>query len=258
MELFINHVPTKKFTATNEIWNNLRLNAPWSVGYVSYLINVKTFTKKQHWEEFYYQTGNERNYLLQHTAQEQSTIQLLNNELLSYKCPKRIANIPNKFRKLNLYYGRTKKQLVQKGKILYQEAKKKGIEISLEESVLCVKFRVLGETWNGIIGREKNVQACLRKIFRKATFKKTTADFDHKYAVDLELYQQNKLICGLQIKPTSYMGKAPYLQTARKANQKKNEQYQKKFGVVVLNILANVNGAIKNREVMEQVKLLLK
>ncbi|MEZ4792446.1 MAG: hypothetical protein R2783_02950 [Gelidibacter sp.] len=61
MDEFINRLDTALFESTNGLWNDLMLNDPWSVGYVTTLIELKTFNGKDDWESFYYQSGEERN-----------------------------------------------------------------------------------------------------------------------------------------------------------------------------------------------------
>lgn len=60
MEEFKLSINIDKFRSTNGIWNDLMLNDPWSVGYVSQLIETKEWVSKEEWEEFYYLKGKEK------------------------------------------------------------------------------------------------------------------------------------------------------------------------------------------------------
>jgi hypothetical protein len=142
------------------------------------------------------------------------------------------------------YYvnGRSKEYLVEVGQKLYN-AVKSDLNISLEECIECVRFRVICETWNGIIIREMNTIKQLTLIYdNKFTYKKTT-DIDFEFAVDYEMYYKDKLICGLQIKPTSYLtSDFEYIRRAHRCNDEKNLKYQQKFGVPVITITSEMSG----------------
>ena len=56
MDEFTNKLNTALFESTNALWNDLMLNDPWSVGYVTTLIEMDTFDNKEEWETFYYKT----------------------------------------------------------------------------------------------------------------------------------------------------------------------------------------------------------
>ena len=80
MDEFKNIIDANKFRSTNALWNQLALNDPWSVGYVSNLIESKNFNYKEEWEEFYYSSGKERGELIKKLPSDQRSI--LNNFLL--------------------------------------------------------------------------------------------------------------------------------------------------------------------------------
>lgn len=58
MEEFVLGIDREKFSSTNAKWNALMLNDPWSVGYVSTLIELQSWQSKEEWEEFYYEAEN--------------------------------------------------------------------------------------------------------------------------------------------------------------------------------------------------------
>lgn len=64
MDEFKLPIDEAKFRSTNGMWNRLMLNDPWSVGYVSTLIELQEWESKEQWEEFYYANGEQRNALL--------------------------------------------------------------------------------------------------------------------------------------------------------------------------------------------------
>jgi len=57
------------------------------------------------------------------------------------------------------------------------------------------------------------------------------------------MYYKDKLICGLQIKPTSYLtSDFEYIRRAHRCNDEKNLKYQQKFGVPVITITSEMSG----------------
>ena len=51
MDEFVLTIDKDKFRSTNAKWNELMLNDPWSVGYVSTLIEAANWKNKEEWEE---------------------------------------------------------------------------------------------------------------------------------------------------------------------------------------------------------------
>lgn len=76
-------------------------------------------------------------------------------------------------------------------------------------------------------------------------------DIDHKYAVDYELYKNGVLYAAIQIKPNSYTWNVPYIQKARNANKRKNQEYSEKWKVPVFDIISNSKGEIQNPEILK-------
>ena len=251
MDIFKNTIIQWKFSSTNAIWNNLGLNLPWSVGYTSFLIEQKRFDNKEEWEEYYYKSGGVRNEQLKELAPE------IRNILENYSYPRgNIYSLEKNIKNINFFNGRTKEQLKTKAIILMDNLKNK-INFSIDEVFECVRFRVICETWNGIIIREHNTVKVLKQIFPDLNFEKKNCDFDYSYAVDYEIYQDSDLICGIQIKPKSYNGNASYLKKAKKSNENKNLVYSNEFGRDVYYIISSHKGEIINKEIIENIRVLL-
>ena len=152
------------------------------------------------------------------------------------------------------YYirGRSKVYLAEVGQKLF-DAVKSSIDISLEECIECVRFRTICETWNGIHEREVNTIKQLVLIYGdKFTFRQTK-EYDFEYSVDYEMLHENKLVCGIQVKPTSYLiSDADYIRRAKKYNGEKNQKYSEKFGVPVITLTSETNGIItSNTEILK-------
>lgn len=249
---FDNKIDPNKFRSTNQLWNQLRLNSPWSVGYISTLIEQKKFLCKEDWENFYYESGEKRLIKINNITNTDD-IQKLKNSLFVYKYPQAIKIIPYSLKNLNFQYGRTKKELEEKGLILYNNIHYNRFELTLQDCIECVRFRTICETWNGIILREKNTIETLKKNLKNVVFKKVVGEFDHKYAVDYEIYKNNNLILGIQIKPPSYNSRSSFIMTAKKANYKKNLAYKNNFGANVLYVYSTSKGNIKNIDIVSKI-----
>jgi len=252
VDVFINTLDQQKFRATNTYWNYLRLNDPWSVGYVSNLIEAVVFNSKEEWEAYYYQLGVKRNEII--AKQFVNYSELLNDHTLKRKDSNKIKSLSWELKKINFHFGRTKEQLAGKGRILFNCVTEKGITISLNECIECIRFRTICETWNGIIIRERNTIRQLEKIFKNIEFVKTNGDFDHKYAVDYELKFDGHLVCGIQVKPKSYTYNTSYTNKAKQVNKRKNLDYKTTFGKVVFEIISNIDGTIINSPVLKQIQ----
>lgn len=246
MDEFKLPISIDKFRSTNAAWNNLMLNDPYSVGYVSQLIECKEWSSKEEWEQFYYDSGEERDKLLGENRA------ILNDDSLQLTKKHIIQSLTWQQKNLNYQYGRTKNDLMSKARKLNAAVR----SLTLEECYECVRFRTICETWNGIIIREANTIKTLSSLFPIYEFRKTDGHTDHTYAVDYEIYSNGILRCGIQIKPKSYTFNAPYLQKARNANLQKYEAYKKKNGVPVYTIISKGNGEILNNDVILKLRSL--
>lgn len=254
MDLFTHNMDPELFRSTNELWNQLRLNAKWSVGTVTEIIQQRPFQTKEEWQQFYYESGQER-------LRKIKTLSEADQQLLLKRSSPR--ELTDELRVLNTHYGRTLEELDQKAQILYEAASKLNDRISLELCQEAVRYRVIGETWNGVVVREQRTIDALKKEVQswglnQCDWLKTPGDFDYRYEVDYEIFIKGKRRIGLQIKPDSYRGITPYLEEAKRINLYKNQQYFKEYRVPVLYVYANSKGRISNlEEVREVLKQLL-
>lgn len=155
---------------------------------------------------------------------------------------------------MNFQFGRTKGQLLEKGSILYDYVTQRGVDITVEECIECVRYRTICETWNGIIIRERNTVGKLKENFPALEFAKTSGDFDHRYAVDYEISENGNVLCGIQIKPRTYTFNTPYIVKARNANVRKNREYFEMFQRPVFDVISKTSGEIENPEVLSKIK----
>ena len=253
---FTNHIDTNKYRATNAPWNKLRLNDPWSVGYVTSLIESENFKTKEEWESFYYDSGKKRNKTIASLPADKQLIIKDFSKVNNYQ------NLPWDIKNVNTQHGRTKEDLSKKGKILYDYMQSNtSSNITLEECCECVRFRVICETWNGVCLREHNTINNLKNnYFSELRFEKVSGENDFLYAIDYEVYQDERLICAIQIKPKSYTWNAPYLTNAKIANNKKNKNYEHLKSVNVYYIYSKNSGEIEDlsRSAIDNIKILIK
>lgn len=254
MEEFILTIDKDKFRSTNGKWNELMLNDPWSVGYVSTLIETANWKSKEEWEETYYKSGASRNQYIEQNAISLGYSKDFFNDITVPYDKRKYYSLSWDVKNINTQKGRTKEDFREKGKLLYEAVQDNGYGLTLDECVECVRFRVICETWNGIILREHNTKETLVRLFPELTIKETLGEIDHTYAVDLEMFKNGRLICGIQVKPKSYTGNAPYIVKARNANALKYELYKEKFGVSVFTIISNSKGEILNTDVLSKIK----
>lgn len=256
MDEFVLSIDKTKFRSTNDKWNTLMLNDPWSVGYVTTLIEANEWKSKEEWEQAYYASGKARNAKIEQIAEKSNYSKEFFNDITIPYNKAKYYSLSWAVKNINTQYGRTEKDLREKGEILYEAVKNDGYGLTLEECVECVRFHVICETWNGIILRENKTIETLRKLFFNLRFEKTEGEMDYTYAVDFQVYSKvtNKLVCAIQIKPKTYLGNAPYLKKARTANAHKYAAYKEKYGVEVLTIISSNKGEIFNKEIIAKIK----
>ncbi|MEO6721010.1 MAG: MjaI family restriction endonuclease [Ferruginibacter sp.] len=213
------------------------------------MIELAPFVKKEDWEKFYYDSGAQREVLI--SKLDENIQRQLQDESLVRKSRDEVAKLNFDLKNLNTQFGRSVEALHKKGQILYEAVKNNGLSLTPDECVECVRFRVICETWNGVIVRERNTIETLKKCFPHSVFRKVPGEMDHTYAVDYEIYKDDKLTAAIQIKPKSYTGNAPYIQRARSANKHKNQEYFNKFNAHVFDVISDSKGNILNREVLK-------
>ena len=239
-------IDAELFRTTNDAWNKLMLNDPWSVGYVTTLIETKQWKSKEEWEMFYYTSGKER------IEKAGNNYNLIENFQLVRTDKAAIYKFSWDVKNLNFQYGRTKDDLMRRAEVLHEYMRSQlKSTITLDQCFDCVRFRTICETWNGVIVRENHTVKRLAQLFgSNAIIRKTDGETDHVFAVDYEVHVQHELKFGIQIKPKSYLGNAPYLVRARYANEQKFLSYKTKTGCPVFVVISKTSGEILNPEII--------
>lgn len=96
----------------------------------------------------------------------------------------------------------------------------------------CKKWifhRVIGQTWNGLIKEEELIKIIIR-YFPKLNFQKTIFEVDKKYCIDWEVFNNDNLVVGLQIKPISYkVMHSKHQLKVKDFHKRQNEKYRELF-----------------------------
>lgn len=234
---------TKEFKSTNWIWNNLELNKATQIGRLTYLFKLSGATNFLEWQNFYFNSGHFR---LKELAR------------LSKSC--NIENQNEKVKELNNTMGRTKKELNELGYILYKELKRSNhpYYISLDNCKLYVHIRVIDETFLGM-QRELNTIKKLNTKLCKFEVVATDYHVDVKYAVDCEIISNGQLVCGIQIKSSTYLkSNNTSIRETKKCNLDKNRKYSNLYKVPVFYVYSDTYGNIQNYEIIHKIRTMQK
>lgn len=124
---------------------------------------------------------------------------------------------------------RSKEPLVKASEFI---AEKYGIDLQIAKQY--VFYRVIGQTWNGMI-TEINIINEMESYFRTITFMKADYEKDEQFFTDWEAFNmkgKKKLLFGIQIKPISYQKMStPYQLKAKENHKRQAKEYTEKFGV---------------------------
>lgn len=146
------------------------------------------------------------------------------------------------------------------GITILKEVTNKLTEITNLSEDICfdyVKFRVLGQTWNGMLN-EINLIEELKQEFPNIDFKKADYDLDENYFTDWEAYSNDTLFLGLQIKPITYKYmNTPYQNQAKLNHERQRTNYKEKFKVPHFLIYYENGELFEKQKVLNQINILL-
>lgn len=129
--------------------------------------------------------------------------------------------------------------------------------LEMNEAAEFVLFRVVGQTWNGMMN-EVNCINHLQEWFPNVEFRKTTYEVDEEYCTDWEGFSNGKLLFGLQIKPESYyFMNSPHQNRAKEFDQEKIAKYKDKFGVAHFFVFYSNNKFIHSQPLFNQINTYL-
>lgn len=246
---------TNAFRSTNGMWNYLSLNQGWSIGLLMKIVGNKRFKSFNEWETYYLKSGEERKKAL---AKLPKQIRKKLEDLRAHYTdpPGYKEGLESEHFKINHNMGRTMEDLEFLATVLYDEVKRTGnpFKLTLEDCINHVYIRVIDEIYIGI-QREDNTLATLEKEFPQLRFENTNPYVDRKYAIDAEVYQGKKLLCGIQIKSPYYLkGKTDEMKKSFSENESKIQKYKEEFKTEAFFLYSEVTGEIKNPEILTTIK----
>lgn len=246
---------TRKFKSTNSIWNELGLNRSWSIGYLTKLFKEYGGKDYMEWVIFYENSGNQRlRKIMELPLQKQQL--LMDFSIHRNDNASKLHTLSLEEKNLNAFHGRTKKELNEIAWHMYNAIRSQGNPLSITKAECrdFVEIRVVDEIFIGV-EREMNTLATLKKEFPTLNFKEIDVKKDAKFAVDFEVYQDDKLLLALQVKSSHYkQDNQSVLLETKVFNNEKHKNYEKSFGVNVAYVYADVNGTIEDDSLLHQIR----
>ena len=242
----IEYLRKKEFHDTNKLWNDYCFNSTFNIGNLTYLYRKSKVRNYKDFFEWYIKDGEDRKKEIRKLKKNNQL------ELQTIKTKKiKIKDI--KYSELNVFKGRTVDDLFKIAKEFQQKLKENGKELSLTKTYKYVFIRVFYETSLGV-EKEYQVKENLEKLFPKLIFKEADTEKDIKYSLDLEVYKDEKQICGLQIKSYKY-----YISTTninkeiKDMNREKHMKYYKDTNKKIYYIYYNKDSSIMNLDEIKKI-----
>lgn len=152
-------------------------------------------------------------------------------------CTKLITECqPKTFEQWEKYYYNFLKK-TGKSEKLKQEIRKLSIMYRIPQYEIKEVFRVraIVNTWEGWY-RELQAKESIERIFN-CKLEHSTYEQDSKLGVDFFMYKNNKLICGVQVKPMSYiLGKSYGIMRDKSINKMKYEKFKEIYNVEIIEV----------------------
>lgn len=242
----------QNFHSTNKLWNELKLNQTWNIGTLSKLFERSGAKTPEVWERYYIRLGIQRRRKMREL--EDYKRKILQDCSVRHKNKQYdMEKLTKQEMMLNYNYGRTERDLNRIANYF-----KRYLPAHLKKYAYpYVYIRVIDETFLGF-RREFLAGKTLQRKLPHLSFVPPSSHHDRKYAIDLEVYFIDTLLCALQIKsPTYQFSNAIHIVETRKMNEKKNSVYTSTYGVPVLYVYSTLDGTAVNQEVFEQVDELI-
>ena len=223
----------KIFSALNRPFNDLKLNASANVGSVANMVRCGDFHSKEEWAAAYFFSG---------------TMTARSRALLAKKYQERRASVDEVKVLMDLQRnsGRSRKELGVLGVKLHSYVMENPDKYpdahgaTLKQCQYAVYYMVICTTWNGIALRERNTIEMLKQAMPGAEFRLSTPEEDAG-GVDYIALVDGTAVCGLQIKPVSYM-KRENAQTAR--NAALHSLFEAEHGYPVVTVYSRESGTV--------------
>lgn len=243
---------SRAFRETNDAWNDFNYNHGFSIGLMVNVVGDNLFDTFEAFEAHYFETGRIRQEIIK------SKPIPLQKDLLDlravYPQPNMHAHgLSSSEIAINLNHGRTLEELKELAHAFYHTLQEIGHHdiLSIKELETFVYIRTIDETYIGH-QREVNTIRTLQQMYPRLFFRKTRADIDRRYAIDVEVLDNRlQLIGGFQIKSDHFAkGKSEAMKKAQNYNSKKHITYTKRFGVPAAFLCSSTDGRISNHEAL--------
>lgn len=222
---------TQDFKRSNEIWNRLKLNHGFVVGYLMRLISQGDCKSHKEWELYYLNSGKERLQLIEKLPVD------IKDKLNSFD-----KHISREYFDYNLHYGRTETELLTIAKKLDEE-----LNVGLEMAFNFVYIRVIDETWIGYHRECLSLEKIEKYVKNHGlTVEKANFYVDVTYGVDFELKRGRKVVAGIQLKSINYFENKDALTEIECINKRKNNMYENMYKVPVIYLYVDKNNCIVN------------
>lgn len=178
---------------------------------------------------------------------------ILEDFTLPYTNPALYKKLTQEEKRINSDFGRTKEDLNKIAEYFYQHLRKKPMFSQITPH-LCrdyVWIRAIDETFIGF-QREITTLSFLQQKFPTLTFQSASSETDSLFAIDVEVYHEDKLLFALQIKSSKYLdSQMDIMKDVTQMNERKNRQYQLKYNVPVHYVYVKGFNHIVNHDVLE-------
>lgn len=233
-----------QFRKTNKLWNECRFNSPYLIGPIMKLAKNSGAKNWIEFKEYYFVSGNKRDDYYLEDGINPTYILTKTGQLRFIK--------NNKEMKM----GRSEQFINDLIKDWESCLKMNGFDVSYEFARISVYQRIFVDTMKG---HEMETYICdlLNNIYKQFEFKKASPMIDESYNVDIECYYKNERVCGIQVKPISYLkGKKNQegVKMAQTINDNKNDSYLCNFGASVFYVYYNINSANNTVDIKLQKK----
>lgn len=227
------------FRSTFGVWNEEHFNARQSIGYSMKLIKECKPENPTDWEFYYLNSGI--------TAKEMK-------EAIPDIYEERTMN--RMLRTINVNYGKTMDDLKEIGKRFRKSLERNGIHVTDEQAFNYVYIRAIDEAWIGY-QRELAAEKALKEFCQKEGLicRPTSVNYDVRKGVDWEILRGDNVLCGVQVKGTSY--KKAVMDSAQVKSydnnlKEQNADYTKRTGAPVFYLFVMKNLDMENMKTFEE------
>ena len=158
---------SKGFRWTNDVWNELNLNAGWSIGLITKIVDDKQFESFKEWESYYFETGQIRQERLKR-AIPTTRVRLIDLRAVYKDSQTFKKGLTNYEVDINEAHGRTMDELKGLARVMHEEIIKRGnpYNLSAKDCFTHIYIRVVDEAYIGFT--EKKYEDEMFQVLEKS------------------------------------------------------------------------------------------